>query len=573
MLKALMLAATAAVALLAAPVLAQYDPVTGKLLATPFDPNNPDDQDRWIDPVVYNLNQWTVVPRGFQDYKARRYCPAGMQTYGDKSACMWPRPRAGDHNCALYGNPGLSRCFRPKNRYELRSNDHNTIRSHTSRPHESKIKLDRGCPYLVMQNDGNLVMYDCCFKAIWSTCTNKKYKGTGPFRAVMQKDGNFVIYNRHKAIWHTKTCKTKVPGPYRLAVQEDSNLVVYGSNNDVVWKSGTHGKGCSKNPTCGVFSCPYGSTKRNDKNPNCIRCRNPFGCSANECCVGTCNTFQCPPKTHSLIANPRNTRCFHNGSNCNVRTCCNAKPLPNPLPLVCGNDRAVCPPLRIKPTSVKQGVSCVASVPTAGEQPTYTCTVVRNPLRFCHFHACPVDEVPVCELDFRVCPGTNFQVARDPYNGCQHFPCTTPIDATPALSCPTDQNLCPPDSNGVQQRVSRNRFLNCDFDACSSSNLQQIGGDIVQNQAAQGGGQLSNGQPLTQAAGGADPNATTTKKDVAGFPIIYIVVIALAFVFLMGLIVCIGCQRTSSAEFQRNLHMFGRGSMAGYEMNPGAYNL
>jgi hypothetical protein len=81
----------------------------------------------------------------------------------------------------------------------------------------------------------------------------------GRFRAVMQTDGNFVIYDQSNAIWATGTQGKALP-EYRLAVQPDGNLVIYGTSaSDVnlggwgicpansmcigTWASGTYGRG------------------------------------------------------------------------------------------------------------------------------------------------------------------------------------------------------------------------------------------------------------------------------------------------------------------------------------------
>lgn len=54
----------------------------------------------------------------------------------------------------------------------------------------------------VLQTDGNLVLYDNARnRALWATGTN----GRRVTRAVMQVDGNLVLYNGHVAVWSTRT--------------------------------------------------------------------------------------------------------------------------------------------------------------------------------------------------------------------------------------------------------------------------------------------------------------------------------------------------------------------------------
>ena len=86
---------------------------------------------------------------------------------------------------------------------------------------------------LVMQGDGNLVLYQSGAGAIWASHT----WGTSGQVAVMQGDGNFVLYDAGgAALWHTSTFGN--PGAL-LAVQDDGNMVVYSSGGVAIWASNT----------------------------------------------------------------------------------------------------------------------------------------------------------------------------------------------------------------------------------------------------------------------------------------------------------------------------------------------
>ena len=61
----------------------------------------------------------------------------------------------------------------------------------------------------------------------------------GKYQAVMQYDGNFVIYSENGPIWHTVTPGVGTPG-YSLAMQADSNLVLYATSGPT-WFSGIRG--------------------------------------------------------------------------------------------------------------------------------------------------------------------------------------------------------------------------------------------------------------------------------------------------------------------------------------------
>ena len=102
------------------------------------------------------------------------------------------------------------------------------------------ITANNNRAYLVMQGDGNLVLYERHDKggsrvdvAAWSTQTD----GRGGVRAVMQDDGNFVVYDgRSNPLWHSHTDRN--PGA-RLVLQDDGNLVVYSRENRALWNAET----------------------------------------------------------------------------------------------------------------------------------------------------------------------------------------------------------------------------------------------------------------------------------------------------------------------------------------------
>ena len=88
---------------------------------------------------------------------------------------------------------------------------------------------------LVMQYDGNLVLYGPSGGPVWSSGTSV----TGSAYAVMQTDGNLVIYKgAGGAAWSSGTGG---PSPSILALQTDGNLVIYNAKGPV-WSSGTVGK-------------------------------------------------------------------------------------------------------------------------------------------------------------------------------------------------------------------------------------------------------------------------------------------------------------------------------------------
>ncbi len=88
---------------------------------------------------------------------------------------------------------------------------------------------------LLMQTDGNLVLYGSGYHVLWSSRTN----GRPGANLVVQGDGNIVIYHNGKALWNTNTVGTDVS---RLVVQNDGNLVAYTLSGKAEWTSNTAGK-------------------------------------------------------------------------------------------------------------------------------------------------------------------------------------------------------------------------------------------------------------------------------------------------------------------------------------------
>ena len=95
----------------------------------------------------------------------------------------------------------------------------------------------------INQNDV-LVGPRCMTSGLSLVSQNKSYK------AVMQPDGNFVVYQGSKAIWATHhntplnstTPITPINKPYRLCVEAAGNIVVRDKNNAAAWSSDSGGK-------------------------------------------------------------------------------------------------------------------------------------------------------------------------------------------------------------------------------------------------------------------------------------------------------------------------------------------
>lgn len=76
---------------------------------------------------------------------------------------------------------------------------------------------------LVLQGDGNLVLYDPAGRARWAS-------GARGVRVAVQRDGNVVLYSAAgPAVWSTGTAAPWPPATVELALQPDGNLVLYSS--------------------------------------------------------------------------------------------------------------------------------------------------------------------------------------------------------------------------------------------------------------------------------------------------------------------------------------------------------
>jgi len=120
---------------------------------------------------------------------------------------------------------------------ERRATDQSTLE-------ENRKLVSKGGKYIaIMQTDGNFVIYSVNGdkkNPIWAS--NTMGAGKGPYRLIMQEDGNLVVYDSaKKSLWASNT-NGKGKRPYKLRMQDDGNLVLYSSDNAPIWASNTMGK-------------------------------------------------------------------------------------------------------------------------------------------------------------------------------------------------------------------------------------------------------------------------------------------------------------------------------------------
>ena len=95
--------------------------------------------------------------------------------------------------------------------------------------------------FAVMQSDGNFVVYVSRHmvpaNALWASGTHGK--GVGPYKLVMQGDNNLVIYDkRNTPTWASGT-HNRGTRPAKLIMQSDGNLVIYDAANRAIWATNT----------------------------------------------------------------------------------------------------------------------------------------------------------------------------------------------------------------------------------------------------------------------------------------------------------------------------------------------
>lgn len=116
--------------------------------------------------------------------------------------------------------------------------------------------------YLIAQTDGNAVIYTSGGQPLWSSSTpttpdglqrvteriisngvvlrGQQFKtANGAYRLIMQSDGNLVLYSPNRAVWASNTAGKSGT---MLVMQTDGNLVLYASNGQALWSSRTNNR-------------------------------------------------------------------------------------------------------------------------------------------------------------------------------------------------------------------------------------------------------------------------------------------------------------------------------------------
>ncbi len=144
------------------------------------------------------------------------------QTVATNQTLPMPKRRIHYHGCKISSNET--------------STGTDTLRSNQFLNRNESIISENGQYHAVMQDDGNFVIYDgprARGKPTWATGTD----GKGGTQIIMQDDGNLVIYRGARANKQVKWASdTDGQIGSRLVMQDDGKLVMYsGIDGKAVW--------------------------------------------------------------------------------------------------------------------------------------------------------------------------------------------------------------------------------------------------------------------------------------------------------------------------------------------------
>jgi hypothetical protein len=99
--------------------------------------------------------------------------------------------------------------------------------------HDGKYKM-------IMQTDGNLVLYNSAQMPVWASSTYGK--GTGPYKLMMNSTGTLSIFDTNGInLWSSGVPQNGV-GPYRAIMHNDGNFNVVDAHDTIQWATLTQGK-------------------------------------------------------------------------------------------------------------------------------------------------------------------------------------------------------------------------------------------------------------------------------------------------------------------------------------------
>lgn len=80
---------------------------------------------------------------------------------------------------------------------------------------------------LIMQPDGNLVLYDNRNRPLWASGSWDYFQSNEFYYCIIQSDGNLVIYNnKHKPKWATDTWNPMDNVQYQLTIKDNGLISI-----------------------------------------------------------------------------------------------------------------------------------------------------------------------------------------------------------------------------------------------------------------------------------------------------------------------------------------------------------
>lgn len=167
----------------------------------------------------------TVTPGSIATFEFALQAPSAAGTYSDYFNLV-AEGNAWMNDPGLFFTINANNAVAPSNSINTMLNSGNELRR------DDYLLSPDSQTVLTLQRNGNLALYSN-FKLIWETGT----QGNSVGRLVMQADGNAVLYNgSNQALWSTQTDGN--PNA-RLTLQTDGNMVAYSFGNQPLWATYT----------------------------------------------------------------------------------------------------------------------------------------------------------------------------------------------------------------------------------------------------------------------------------------------------------------------------------------------
>ncbi len=163
-----------------------------------------------------------------------------------------PVPDSARGGAKIYSNGDIlyasasTRMADPKPLIPLTTTSADTLLVGMSLPQGIPLRSNNGAYYLVVQGDGNLVLYASSHfheeNMLWRSHTAGE--GMAPFQLKVQEDGNLVLYDATgRATWAPEGLnlgtRGHTHGHRHLMLQDDGNLVLYNHKKEARWATGT----------------------------------------------------------------------------------------------------------------------------------------------------------------------------------------------------------------------------------------------------------------------------------------------------------------------------------------------